>query len=217
MPGGLFGWAILLTAVGVFILLNLFRNKEEARRRRPPARGPRPIDADDPSGRRQEPVTDFDRYLQDFQRRRRTSGTGEQKPRPQPPVRPAQPVQNRPRRAAPESERRSPTRSSVDSPLARQSASGPLQTEVIPYAIPVGELAPPPRVTLEPIRIVPAKAFPVTPPAPRAARGVGAAPLPRPVAKDESFLALLQSRQTLRNVIILREILDPPLSKRRRV
>jgi hypothetical protein len=210
-------WAIPLTALGVFIILNLLRNKEEARRRRPPLRESRPEDADEPSGRRQEPVTDFDRYLQDFQRRRRATERGEQRPRLQPPVRRDQTAQSRPRRANTASSRPSAPRASVDAPLARQSTARPLQTDVIPYALPVNEPTSLLPAALAPIPVTPATAFPVIPTAPPVARGAGTTSMLRPGVAQGSFKALLQSRQNLRSAIILREILDPPLSKRRRM
>jgi hypothetical protein len=214
MPGGWLGWAILLTVVGAFILMNLFRNKEEARRRRSPLRETGPDEEDNPPRQQQEPLTDFDRYLQDFQRRRQGREGGGGKPRPRPVPRPIQSVESRARRASSGSERR-PPRSTVDAPLPRRpTAAG---SEAIPYAIPVETPAIPARAIPVVVPVAPAPAFPATPSGAPAARGISVARSSRPVAKVYSFLGLLQSRQTLRNLIILREILDPPLSKRRRM
>jgi len=214
MPGGMLGWAILLVVVGAFILMNLFRNKEEARRRRPPLRETEPEDTDNPPRQQKEPLTDFDRYLQDFQRRRQGREGGGGRPRPKPAPRPAQPAESRARRPAPIPAQR-PARSTVDAPLLHRPT--PAEDEVIPYAIPIGIPATPARAMPVVVSAAPVQAFPVTPAGAPAARGVGAVRSPRPAVKRDSFLALLASRQTLRNVIILREILDPPLSKRQRM
>jgi hypothetical protein len=213
MPGGWLGWAILLTVVGAFILMNLFRNKEEARRRRPSVREIGPEDEDKPPRQQPEPLTDFDRYLQDFQRRRQGREGGPGRPRPRPAPRPIQSPENRARRAAPASERR-PQRSTVDAPLPRRPTTA--DAEVIPYAIPVETPAILARAIPVVIPVAPAPAFPATPAGAPAARGVGGVRSTRPAAQAGTFLGSLQSRQTLRNLVILREILDPPLSKRRR-
>src|ERR1700736_2238034 len=93
-------WAILLTAAGVFILLNLLRTKEESRRRGPP-QGGAPVAEDNPQARREPPMTDLDRFLQEVHRRR-VAAEGEE-PREDRPVRPVERVTIPPRRPTPTS------------------------------------------------------------------------------------------------------------------
>jgi hypothetical protein len=211
MPGGWVGWAVILTSAAVFIVLNLLRNKDEARRRPPVRRETESTDDDAPPSERRQPITDFDRYLQDFQRRRQAKDGGQQRPKPQPVARLAQPIDRRTRRPAPVPVARPAARSTVDAPLSQRPA--PSRNEPIPYAIPVDE-APPPRAIPAPTS-VPIAAFPTVPVA-ATARAIGQAGIARPKVRSDSFVALLQSKQSLRNIMILREILDPPLSKRRR-
>jgi hypothetical protein len=207
-------WAILLVAAGAFILLNLLRNKEEMRRRHPPVQGRARGTEDNPDGTRQAPVTDLDRFLQEVHRRRRVAEGEESGAQPvrRPVESPASPRRSTPApvpRAYPGPSRRAPR--SGERPTARRPSAAPV--EVIPLAIPVEDPAsrswarsgPEPSATV----------FPASPqplPAVRAVQSVEASR--SPARKGNSFLALLNSRQALRNAIVLREILDPPLCKR---
>jgi hypothetical protein len=207
-------WTILLIAAGTFILLNLLRSREELRRQRPLSRGGSSRDAEGSEARKQPPLTDLDRFLQEVHRRRNADET---ESAPKPAVR--QPASGRTgnRSSAPQPAvpvgRRSP-RAGERTPSRRPSASR-AQEEVIPLAIAVEEPAGRGKV-----RSVPepaAAAFPSSPPPPPAVL-LSAKPAVVSVSgkqQDRTFLAFLSSRQSLRDAVILREIFDPPLCKRR--
>jgi hypothetical protein len=204
------GWplAILLTAAGAFILLNLLRSKEEARRRRPVQGSAREQD-DNPERKRQAPVTDLDRFLQEVHRRRRQAEGEEATPQPR--VEPVIVVRPpaRPDRVGPIPGRR-PARSRERQPARRSDAAA---FEAIPVAIAVEEPRSAARSGPEPSATV----FPASPPALPAVRAVQSVEASRSGARrGKSFFALLNSRQALRDAIVLREILGPPLCKRDR-
>jgi hypothetical protein len=196
------GWpvmTILLIAAGTFILLNLLRNREETRRQRPPMRDGIRNEADDPRPRREPPLTDLDRFLQEVHRRR-TSESAEAKPEP-----PRRPVPAP--RVAPSASRRSSR--AGERATSRSSA----REEVIPLAIAVDTPADRPRNQGVPEPgVIAFPGSPVAPPTVTTIQRVGATGVKK--RQDTSFLRFLSSRSSLRDAVILREIFDPPLCKR---
>jgi hypothetical protein len=179
---------ILPVLLGIWFLINLIRKADEERRsREKAAAGDRPA----PRPRR-PPPEDIDRFLEEVNRRRRQSTErrpGTEGPRPVVAVpAPAPPVRPRP------SPRPQPTRQ----PPPRQPAPAVAEVVVaVPAEIPVipaPQWAPPPG-----------------PGTPQPAAGEGKAK-----AAPVSLGMLLRAPQNLRNAILLREILDPPLCRRRR-
>jgi hypothetical protein len=214
------GWpvmTILLIAAGTFVLLNLLRNREEIRRQRPPVRGDAREEGDDPQTRRQPPLTDLDRFLQEVHRRRQTGEAPEamvelpQRPSESERVRPRPPVAEPVGRVARVPGRRSPR--TGEKPSSRGSGASARQQEVIPLAIAVQE--PASRSQVQFGTETSATVFLSSPPPVAAVRAVQSVEAPGAKARpNKSFLALLSSRQALRDVMILREIFDPPLCKR---
>jgi hypothetical protein len=156
--------------------------------------------------------------LQEVHRRRQSGEAPEAKA--EPPQRFSESERASPRRAAPEPvarvarvpSRRSPR--SGEKPSSRGTVASPLQEDVIPLVIAVEEPASRSQVQFgtDPS----ATAFPSSPPPLAAVRAVQSVEAPGSKARqNKSFLALLSSRQALRDVMILREIFDPPLCKRR--
>jgi hypothetical protein len=213
------GWpvmTILLIAAGTFILLNLLRSREETRRPRPPVRGGARSESEDPQERRQPPLTDLDRFLQEVHRRRTAE---EADAKAEPPPRRTDPEQVSPRRSMPEPVARvslPPTRRSPrsgDRPTSRRSGAPTAREEVIPLAVAVEETTARSRAQSGPEPS--ATAFPSSPPPIPTVRAVQSVAAPGAKGRqDKSFLAFLSSRQSLRNAVILREIFDPPLCKR---
>jgi hypothetical protein len=207
---------ILLIAAGTFILLNLLRSREESRRQRPPVRGGARSESEDPQGRRQPPLTDLDRFLQEVHRRRTAEGAEADV---EPPPRRPDPERVSPRRSVPEPaarvslppSRRSPR--SGERASTRRSGAPTAREEVIPLAVAVEETTARSRAQSGPEPS--ATAFPGSPPPLPSVKAVQsvAGPASRGM-QDKSYLAFLSSRQSLRNAVILREIFDPPLCKR---
>jgi hypothetical protein len=213
------GWpamTILLIAAGTFILLNLLRSREETRRQRPPVRGGAPSESEDPQGRRQPPLTDLDRFLQEVHRRRAAEG---EEANAEPAPRQPDLERVRPRRSAPDTAARVPLPPSRRLPRSgerassRRSGAPGAQEEVIPLAIAVEETTARSRAQSGPESS--ATAFPSSPPPLPSVKAVQSVAAPGSRGRqDKSFLAFLSSRQSLRNAVILREIFDPPLCKR---
>jgi hypothetical protein len=136
--------------------------------------------------RRPEQVTDLDRFLREVNRRRQ----GRQ--REEEPAAPAEPRREMPRETPPP----------------------PPVPELIPVVLPVVEES----VVVEPASSAPALRVHEAPPLPEMPAERSAKPLPE---RAESAAAmplrkLLCSREGIRNAIILREVLGPPLARRRR-
>jgi hypothetical protein len=209
-------WTILLIAAGTFILLNLLRSREETRGQRTPMRRGAQNDADESRGKRQPPLTDLDRFLQEVHRRRTAEGpeaeteTPVRRPEPEQSGRRASSPAPVARAALPPSRR---SRPAGERSSSRRSGTSQTQEEVIPLAIAVeepagrsrGQSGPEPSSTV----------FPGSPPPLPSVKAVQSVAAPGSKKRqDNSFLALLSSRQSLRNAIIVREILDPPICKR---
>jgi hypothetical protein len=194
---------ILLVPLGVWILSSIFKSEDDRPGNRG-APGSRP-----PVQRR--PVTDLERFLEEARRRREAAGG-----RPQPSVEaPQRPAPQRERRPAPIMEQRQPRaqqqprRRQVESPAPRTNRP-PVLLEAVPEVQPV--------VRAEAVRVdvaVPASvpaalqvAEPVAPPRPTARASTS--PALRHLA------ALLRSPQAAGTAIVLREVFDQPLCRRRR-
>jgi hypothetical protein len=208
-------WFLLILGIplAVFILANLFRVPEERRQEGPrPARGPI-TPRSDPAG---QPTTDLDRFLAEVQRRRQA---GERQPASVPEPEPTASAE-RPRPPAPPAP-----------PPARRRPRAPMppppRRQVV--AVPVGPSALPP----VPVTVEPAPALPAPPAPPPLPAAVVAAPVPAepaapppppppPTAKRGRTLsaglaqlaAMLNSPQSLRNAVLLREIFGEPLCRR---
>jgi len=203
-------WIILLIAAGTFILLNLLRSREEARRQPPRARNSARRASDESEGGRQEPITDLDRFLREVHSRRSAAGA-------EPPA--ARPAPERPRkssplptgRVAPPPKRRSGRPEERSTTRRSNVSETPLEAIPVAIAVEVPVRAEPQPSTPNPYVVGFPGASPM-PPAPSTA-GPIAASMSRP--GQGAFVGLLSSRQSLRDVMILREIFDPPLCKRR--
>jgi hypothetical protein len=220
------GWEVLLVpaiAIGVWVLGTLIKNAtnqdtDKLPPRVPPDRPPAPR-------RPAPPGTDLDRFLREVNRRKQA---GEQPaPRPKPlapppqaarrtapappprPVRPAGPAARPPARPAPVPPSRRP-------PLQPVPVAEPVPVlEVVPLeeerrgASPGPTWQQPPQPPAALPAVVPGKAVPAGQQFP-----VGAGRTVSPALA--TVHALLRSPQGLRSVMVLREILDPPLSMRGR-
>ncbi len=188
-------WLILLIPVAVSILSLLFRpTKEEPRRPNVPGRGPGPRPA-------RRSVSDIDQFLEEINRRRREAA--ERRRAPEPVAVPIPPVEQRPVPPPPRP---------VPPPVAR------------PARRPERERALPPRVrprVPEPERVIVAEEVVVAVPVEKPAEAAGARitfPIkrPRPTSRAlEQIFPLLRDPQGLRSAIVLREILDGPVCRRR--
>jgi hypothetical protein len=136
--------------------------------------------------RKAERVTDLDRFLREVHRRRQMGDRAEERPEPS-------------------ERRREPEPPPVRRPAPRQ--------EEIPVVLPVQEV-----VRAEPVAPAPALRVIAAPPLP----DVPSDKSDRPPAQRPELTALgslrrlLQSREGMRTAMILREVLGPPLSRRRR-
>jgi hypothetical protein len=208
--GGWEIWLALIGAAAVWIVGHLLRQGaqadekgDQARQgeRRPPGRPPG-------AGPRQPPRTELDRFLQEVNRRKQMA---EERGRP---PQPAARSERRPVRPQPAPAERPPARRMVE----------PIQ-EVIPVE--------PPRPQLDPTRRVePAPVVALADPDPRSAGGTAAAPAPvllaavptafpptRRQAQSPALRrlgAMFRSKENLCAAMMLREILDRPISHRRR-
>jgi hypothetical protein len=206
---------ILLVPLGVWIFSTIFKSDEE----RP---GARPAPGSRPAPQRR-PVTDLERFLEEARRRRevaerRQSEEAEKKARPvaRSEARPIPPPERRAARPAPAPQSR---RSSVDAPLPRTSRP-PVMLEAVAEAIPAATPArrvDPARPDAPPVAALPvavplaAIAVEVTPAAPRDTSSA------KPTPPTLVHLArLLRSPRTAGAAIVLREIFDQPLCRRRR-
>jgi hypothetical protein len=147
-----------------------------------------------PGRKRPEKVTDLDRFLRDVQRRREAAEREERRPS---------------RVEREEEEERIERRR----PQLRPSQTAPVVEEAIPVVIPVE-----PVPVAQPVVVAPVLRTIEAPPLPVMAAPVGPAPSPPrrpPVVAAAGVRELLRSRDGLRKVMILREVLGPPLALRR--
>jgi hypothetical protein len=189
---------ILLIPVAVVIVATVFN----AGNKKPPSRG----DGEN-SGRSRRPATDLDRFLEDARRRREAAERRQAPPRP--PA--AELVQPRPRPAA----RPTPVHPPVQTPVPlRNQPVPPVALPVSPPKIVVAEEAPPPVRTLEAARLTARadeakQAPPPSPPPAGTVRRENVSPTLRQLTQ------LLRSPRTAGTAIVLREILDQPVCRRR--
>jgi len=194
---------ILLIPVAVVILASLFRGAEQRNKKdRPLAQG---RESRNPSGRG---GTDLDRFLEEARRRREAAerreaaGTRQEieMPKPTPPP----PRQKRQSRPTPPRPREMPE------PTPRRK---PVVLEEVPVARPVVVLAEP--TPAQPVRpgestsVKPVE-LAAPPPAPINTQPKAPSPVLQQVAR------MLRSPQSAASAIVLREIFDQPLSRRRR-
>jgi hypothetical protein len=190
--------------MAVWILGSLMRGGMEERQRQ---QG-RPNANNGPDRARpapQRPANDLESFLREVHRRRQTAEPPPPEPeraesRPKP--RPAPPPRRQPRPAPPPATRRPEPRRNVDEPVAVEVVR---VQELPPAVLPVPPSAAFPAVAEV---VVPFAAAPLAAPP----------PAPRPAVKrpPPALAGLLDSPAALRKAIILREIFDPPLCKRRR-
>lgn len=181
-------WLVPLIAMAVWILGSLLRGGAEERKRGSPR-----ADAGDRLQRRpqQRSQSDLERFLEDVHRRRQ----GTEEPSTEGPP----PVAVEPARTKPVAPRRVPAPPVVRKPKPKPPAVRATVAEVVaameaalPVALPVNEA------------VGPASS---SKPAPRASPKQAASP---------ALMAMLRTPAALRNAIILQEIFDPPLCRRRR-
>lgn len=214
-------WLVPLIAMAVWILGSLLRgNVEDRQRNNNGPQRPNPREPGPQEGRPRKPATDLEKFLEEVHRRRQATEKGEDEPsqepprpipvvekpvsRPQPRIVPAplrQPPQpKRTQRTAAPTVRRTRPRQSMEEPVVLdvvvvQEPQPPLVQPVAPPSvIPSGDV------------VVMSAALRTPPTTPRSST-------PR---VTPSLAALLSSRQNLRNAFILKEIFDPPLSRRKK-
>lgn len=193
-------WLVPIIALAVLILGSIFRAGEQQR-----SGSAKPGSDDDKGGRPRRTPTEIDEFLREARRRRTAEAESKRQAEPfPPPVTPPKPVPRPQIRPRPR-----PSRPAAPPPRRVEL----LQEEVIPVVLPA---------TLEPVtpgRTAdhlpsrperPRVAEPVPPPAPRWEQDK------KPAPALQTLASLLGSRENLRLVIVLREILDPPLCRRGR-
>jgi hypothetical protein len=199
---------ILLVPLAVWILSSIFKSEEDRPGARPAA-GNRP-----PVQRR--PVTDLERFLEEARRRREMAGS-RQPPAPEAPPRPAPMREKRP---APIMEQRQarvpqqPRRRQVEGPPSPRRQ--PVLLEAVPAAPPVVALAIPEEMTRVADAGQRAAAATTVVAAEVAAPPRPGAPLAKTSPALRHFAALLRSPQSAGTAIVLREVFDQPLCRRRR-
>src|SRR5262245_7228541 len=198
-------WLIPLIALAVWVLSNLARNREEPRRptrSSPPAGG----SGDPPSTPRRRSSAEIDEFLQEVRRRREVNEQRKVKKAPanQEPRRPVEAPRARPSLSIPE-----PVMPPAPPPppppvvpvpaisLPRIPTASTLAKEEIVVARVVSEPVKPAQRTVQP-----APTVTVT------ARRIG------PPATPKQILQMLRNPQALARAIVLREIFEPPLSRR---
>jgi hypothetical protein len=213
--GGWELWGVLIVGAAVWILGHLLRQGAEEENRRGPGRPPPPARRPDRPpghpGRPPQPSTELDRFLQEVARRKQA--VEQQRSREA-----AQKQQQQARRQVrprPETSDRPPRRRGAEAvpevlpvePIRRPpSVERPLETRV-PVAQPVRRVeAPPPVVAAEVAEVLPAASARVFPPTARQA----------PAPALQKLAAMLRTRDDLQAAIMLREVLDRPISRRRR-
>ncbi len=215
-------WIVPVIALGVWILSHLLRGNEQDKKVPPQGRQP----GKGPGGRQKEPLTDLDRFLREVNRRRQSAEERRTGPAASPPVITAQPVAERTRPSTPKPPRTPPPRRQAAnrpaSPPPRRTSSQPFQAE------PLTVLPPDDR----PVHAVPLPAseqaplaFPTSSEVIRIATPAALATLAKmappvkqigdPTIRSPLF-TLLTTREGLQTAIVLREIFEPPLCRRRR-
>jgi hypothetical protein len=197
---------ILLVPLAVWILSSIFKSEEDRPGARPAA-GNRP-----PVQRR--PVTDLERFLEEARRRREMTASRQQPaaeaPRPAPmrEKRPPPVMEQRPTRAPQE-----PRRRQVESPAPRRQ---PVLLEAVADATPVVAPAPPEEMARVADAAQRAAAAALVVPTRVAAPPRPAAPRAQTSPALRHLAALLRSPQSAGTAIVLREVFDQPLCRRRR-
>jgi hypothetical protein len=218
---------ILLVPLGVWILSSVFKSEDE----RP---GSRQGNGSRPTAQRR-PVTDLERFLEEARRRRESADKRQQpegeapaRPAPSREVRPSSGSERRPARTPPPPPQ--PRRRQVEGPAPRSNRP-PVLLEAVPDSSTV-VLTPriePPRPEprrVEPLRPLPAepsRSMPVPAPTPVVSAAPPLPPAP-PVAGSRTapppavaqLVELLRSPRSAATAIILREVFDQPLCRRRR-
>jgi hypothetical protein len=147
-----------------------------------------------PGRKKPEKVTDLDRFLREVQRRRESAEREEQRSRQVEREEEEERVERRPR--------------------PQPSRPAPVVEEAIPVVIPVEAVAVAPPIVAAPVlRTIEAPPLPVMLAEPAPAPPT--TPRRQPVAAA-GLREMLRSRDGLRKVMILREVLGPPLALRRR-
>jgi hypothetical protein len=172
-------------SIGVWLLANIFRNRDEEQRSTRPRRSP----------------SDLDKFLAEIQRRKsQAEASGE---RPTPPRAIPEPP---PRRAAPPQRPpspRPPVVRPVVVPMQRIESAPPVLLEVVEAVAPPQ----PPAASQRLPEVLPVSPQAPQPPAPPLA-AAGA-------LRTGALRDLLRTPQSLRTVLLLREVLGPPVCRRR--
>jgi len=233
-------WLIFpLIAFGIWLLSTILRAAEQE-----PSKGNRRQREDDAPSKQNRSPSDLDRFLQESRRRREEKGAerqeraaraaqaeGQRRQQPQ--------QQRRPARPMPEPARQAPRRSVVDNPATPPPALVQPTKLVMFDLVPESASTGPPSRRLEPATApplavpvavpVPAPALSANPATTRASETVpevpmqAAAPPPIPQMRGRHpspvlvlVNALLRKPHSAGIAFVLREIFDPPLSRRRR-
>jgi hypothetical protein len=180
-------------SIAVWIFVNLFRNREE----------------DQHSTRPRRPASDLDNFLAEIERRKRRAEASRERPAPPqaiavPPPRRAAPPQRPPSPRSPAA--RPPAARPVVVPLQRVEPISPVLLEVVePVARPLPS-APSQRLP---------EVLPVSPQAPAQGPAPAAILLAAETPPAGTLQDLLRTPQSLRTVLLLREVLGPPVCRRR--
>jgi hypothetical protein len=214
--GGWELWGVLIVGAAVWILGHLLRQSAEDDNKRGPSRqGPADRRPARPAGQPGQPVrpqqssSELDRFLQEVARRKqaaeqqRARGEAGQKQQPRRPVRTRQETSDRPPRRRAEVV---PQALPVEPVRERSTVDRPLETTV-----PVARAETPATVLPADVVEVVAQAAPAVtgrlfPPPRRQAAGPAL----------QKLKAMLRTKDDLCAAIILREVLDRPISRRRR-
>jgi hypothetical protein len=193
-------WLIPLVVVFVIILSTLARITQEEKKRLPPR--PRPGGEGDGPGRPRRSPSEIDRFLQEVNRRRREASEH---------ARPV--VKERPVTRRPVSER--PVRRETPSPSQDiPSAVPPTPRTPTPAPVVLMPTTQPSAVVAEVVAAKPSPAAPAGSVTPGPSAAVVAAKPQTPTAVH--LRQQLKNPQTLRTALVLREVLDGPLCRRRR-
>jgi hypothetical protein len=216
-------WGILILGLAFAILRSLLRKREEdqLRDRTPPR--PR-VNTPEQPGQRKPVTTDLDRFLQEVNRRRKLAEErgGPQVSevpmpvRPVPPKPPPRPVAPLPRVTQPPRQPSRPLASpQTRKPLVRPQVVSPPPLVIAvdePSGFPVAQPAPPPAVEPTPNY----SAETVTALGSNAPARLSSTRKPAtPSRRKAALRALLTSGENLQAAMILREIFDAPLCRRR--
>jgi hypothetical protein len=206
-------WIIPLIALAVWVISNLAKNAQEQQRRpnRPtPGTPPANPNAPEASGPKpQRTAAEIEDFLREVRRRREVADGKKTKKviPPPPPPRPVQPVRSRPSLEAPIPMAVPIRPDRPDRPQATPAT--PRRENQAPLPIPVAE-----EVVVA--QVAPsAYAGPSTVSAPRTNMGRGVQ-LGVSSGAAGHFLKLLRDPQSMKTAIMLREILDKPISRRGR-